>query len=208
MILCIHLSAPFIKKENCKLGNKCAFKLTEKAGGESKKRTNSVAVAKNIGYDGVSGILVQAILQNMGEEVATKFRPSRVAQRFDQERDKKSHTLGVVQQRGQHGRSPNALSYEQLGSCAELIAANMKRARKKAWDVHKNVYKVKRTQACENSFRPPNRTTQGKVVAPRSGCNNKSLEFGASFHLMRKNELTIFSKKKKRFHQKIKTPST
>ena len=31
-------------------------------------------------------------------------------------REKRGHTLGIIQQGGQIGRSPTALSYEQLGS--------------------------------------------------------------------------------------------
>ena len=47
------------------------------------------------------------------------------------EREKKGHTSGSMQQSGQRGRSPNALSDEQLGNCAGIIAANMEFARKK-----------------------------------------------------------------------------
>ena len=74
-----------------------------------------------------------------------RFRLSRVAQRFVQEHEKQSYTLGIKNQRGQNGRSLNALSHEQLGSCAEFIEANMEFARKKAWDLHKNMKNVKRT---------------------------------------------------------------
>ena len=50
-----------------------------------------------------------------------------------------------------NGRSPNALSHEQLACCADLVEANMEFARKKAWELHKNVFQVKETyiQACE-----------------------------------------------------------
>ena len=40
-----------------------------------------------------------------------------------EEREKKGPTLGTIQQGGQGGRSPNVLSYEQLGSCAYFIEA-------------------------------------------------------------------------------------
>ena len=44
--------------------------------------------------------------------------------------------------------------------------ANMEVARTKAWDVHKNRKKVKGThvQACEEFFRPPNKTPQRKLL--------------------------------------------
>ena len=51
-----------------------------------------------------------------------------------------------------NGRSPNALSHEQLACCcADLVEANMEFACNKAWELHKNIYKVKETyiQACE-----------------------------------------------------------
>ena len=75
----IHLRAPLSRKGSCKL----AFKHTEKAGDATKKRNNSVAVAKTLDIfeagkvitslkfrvkedllHGVSGILVQSVLQN------------------------------------------------------------------------------------------------------------------------------------------------
>ena len=62
-----------------------------------------------------------------------------------QEREKKGHTLGMIQQSGESGRSPNALSYERLGSCAEFIVANVKLVRKNALDLHKHFYNVKGT---------------------------------------------------------------
>ena len=37
-------------------------------------------------------------------------------------------------------RNSNILSYEQLGSCTEVKEAH---TCKKAWDVHKNIFKVK-----------------------------------------------------------------
>ena len=37
----------------------------------------------------------------------------------------------ITQQGGQSGQTPNALSYEQLGSCAYFIEAHMEFARKK-----------------------------------------------------------------------------
>ena len=98
--------------------------------------------------------------QKVGKEVARKkFRLSRVAQRFVQEHEEQSHTLGKKKQRGQNGRSLNALSHEQLGSCAELTEANMEFARKKACDVHKNMKNVKKDSRSNSS---DHRTEQHK----------------------------------------------
>ena len=60
-----------------------------------------------------------------------------------------SKTLGILQ-KVENGRSPNALSHEQLASCADLVEANMEFARKPG-NFTKNIYKVKETyiQACE-----------------------------------------------------------
>ena len=44
---------------------------------------------------------------------------------------RKGPTLGIIQQSGQNGPKPNALSYEQLGSCADSIEATIEGARKK-----------------------------------------------------------------------------
>ena len=96
-----------------------------------------------------------------------KFRQARVADRFVKERDKKAHTLGMLRPGGENNRCPDALSFEQLGSCASLI---MEFARKKAWDLPKNIYEVKGTyiQAYENIFRPPNSNSLEKVIASHS----------------------------------------
>ena len=58
-----------------------------------------------------------------------------------------TYTLGNTQQCGQHVRCPNAVLYEQLGSCAEFIEANLGFARKGAWvcattliQSHRNLY--------------------------------------------------------------------
>ena len=109
--------------------------------------------------------------------------------------------MGTIQQSGQNGRSPNALSYEQLGSCADVIEDNMEFVHKKAWNPHKHVFYVKeiRVQACENFVRPPNRTTREKIVAPRSDCNHEDREFivdsGESLHMRSHSELTSGEKK-------------
>ena len=58
------------------------------------------------------------------------------------ERQKNGPTLGIIQEGGQNSRSQNALSSEQLESCAEFNEANMLFARKKAWDQHNHIFKV------------------------------------------------------------------
>ena len=50
-----------------------------------------------------------------------KFRLSRVAERFVEEREKQGHTLRMFQQYGHSSRRPNALSYEQLGKVVQLL---------------------------------------------------------------------------------------
>ena len=74
---------------------------------------------------GVSAILAKSILQKIGKNIVKKFRLARVAERFSKEREKKGHTLGILPQGGQRSRSPNALSHEQLGSCADFFEENM-----------------------------------------------------------------------------------
>ena len=70
----------------------------------------------------------------------------------------------------------------------------------------RDVWKVKWIcdQACENFFRPPNRTTQEKVVASGSDCEHEEREFtvdsGASLHMMSKDEVTS-SEKDQRTHR-------
>ena len=81
----------------------------------------------------------------------------------------------------------------------------MEFARKKAWDLHKHMSKVKgiHVQACENSS--DHRTEQLKRNSPLGQiANMKILIFvssGASLHTVSKNELTSGEKKK---HQKTK----
>ena len=147
------------QKRNGKLGNKCAFTHTEKAGGEPKKRNNSVVVAKTLDHNETGkvtslrsrakGELLHRVsdpseinFSKVGEIIVIQFRLSRVAARFVKELQKKGQTLGNVQQSGEHVRSPNAPSYEQFGSCANLTEANMEFARKKAKELHKHIYKV------------------------------------------------------------------
>ena len=72
-----------------------------------------------------------------------KFRLARVAERLAPESKKKGPTLGIIQKGGQSGRSPNTLSYEQLGSCADSVKVNMEFARKKALNSHRTSTKSK-----------------------------------------------------------------
>ena len=109
-------------------------------------------------------------------------------------KDKRSH-FGK-QPGGPSGRSPSALSYEQLKSCADLYSREHGTLRTQTWDLHKNRYKDKETyvQTCGKILRPPNRTSQEKAVASRSDCNREDRDFivksGASLHTMSKNELS------------------
>ena len=95
---------------------------TDKAGGEPKKRnTIFVAVAKTLeitqaeedlcslkvkvkgGFlHGVSAIPMKSTAQEVGKTTVKKFRLSRVAQRFVQEREKKGRMLGVIRRTGEH----------------------------------------------------------------------------------------------------------
>ena len=111
------------------------------------------------------------------------------------EREKKGPTFGIEPQGGQSSRSPNALSHEQLGCCAELLKQTCEllatqhgtctRTYKKSGLMFKHV---------NNKIRGPNRTIQEKVVASRSDCEHADREFivdsGASLNIMSKNELT------------------
>ena len=83
---------------------------------------------------------------------------------------------------------------EQLGRRAEFIEVNMEFACKKAPEVDKNSYKINGTsfQECEFFFRPPNRTTQQKVVAPRSDCHH--CQVGESLRMMSRNALASGAK--------------
>ena len=88
-----HLSAPFITKGGCKLGNLCAFNHTEKAGGEPKRRNYFVAVTQTLGVtqEGkeitslnkiakrdplhfVSAVPMKFNLQQVGETIVEKLR--------------------------------------------------------------------------------------------------------------------------------------
>ena len=73
-----------------------------------------------------------------GGNVCQKFPTgSRRSTLCEKEREE-GPTLGIFQLSGHNSRSRNAVSYEQLGSRADLIEANMVFAGKKAWDLHKN----------------------------------------------------------------------
>ena len=89
---------------------------------------------------------------------------------------------------GDTGRSPNALSYESLGSCAELIEANMEFARPKAWDLHQHIQSQKELVS--------------RIVKNSSDHRTKQLKSNsvASLHMMSENELASDDK---RYHQQI-----
>ena len=131
---------------------------------------------------------MKSILRMRGKAVVKQFRPSRVAKRFVQERDKKGHTLGITQQGGEVCRHSNALSYDQLESCADVLEAKMEFVRKNAQDLHKNIYKVQGTDV------------QTNIVVSRSDCHDEDREFlvdsGASLHMISKNALTAETMRK------------
>ena len=91
---------------------------------------------------GVAGIPVKSILHKIGQKFMKKFRLFRVAKHFVHEREKKSTTLGILQEGGETCRHPHVLLFEQLGSCANVVEANMVCVRKKSWDMHKNMKNV------------------------------------------------------------------
>ena len=148
VIIGIHLSVPFIKKGSCKFGNQCAFMHTEETGGKPKKRYNSVVVAKTWTppkqrtkitsqkffakgdlLHGVPAIPVNQFYRTLGRGLS---RSSHRLASYVKEREKIGATLGIIQQSGQSGPSPKALSYEQLGCCADVSEATMAFAGKKA----------------------------------------------------------------------------
>ena len=118
----------FHQEGDCKLWSNCAVKHTEQAGGEPKKRKHSVVVAKTLDYthseDKITspkfiakGDLLHGVIHSSEinftdflNNIVNKFRLSRVGEEFLKEREKKGHTLGIKQQGGQSGRSPDALS--------------------------------------------------------------------------------------------------
>ena len=99
-------------------------------------------MAKGHLLPGMSPIPAKSILQTIGKTIVNNFRSQND---FVKEREKRSPTLGIVQRGGHRSRSPHALSYEQLGCCADFIEANMESAHKKGRDLHKYVYQVKGT---------------------------------------------------------------
>ena len=97
----------------------------------------------------VSGIPVKPVLQNG----VLKLWLCRVAHRFVQEWP---HG-GYYTTRWTKWSRPDALSQEQLGSCADVCEANMEVDRQTAWTCTNKWYKVKRsyTQACEQFIPTP-----------------------------------------------------
>ena len=163
-------------------------KHTENGGSEPKKRQTSVVFSKKVDLTqaegkyvtslkriakggllhGVSAIPVKSIEQKIVKNIVKKCRLAGVTERLLKEREKKCPTLGIMKQGGQGSRNPNAVSCEQLGSCAIFIEANMEFVQtKKTWDLHKNIYiyKSKKTyvQACEKFFQPPTRKLKRKL---------------------------------------------
>ena len=91
----------------------------------------------------MSAIPVKSILRKFGITIVKKFRLARVAERFVKEREKKDPTLGILVLGGRSSRGPNAVSYKQLGNCADVIDANMEFCSQEAWDLHNIFLKSK-----------------------------------------------------------------
>ena len=85
----------------------------------------------------------------------------------------------LSQRGGQNGRSPNALSYAQFGSCADAIEVNMEFVRMKAWDLQKSIDKVKGSyeQACEHSSDFPTGQLKRKLSHLGQRCQHGDREF-------------------------------
>ena len=125
------------QKGGCKLGYRCAFKHTEQAGGEPRKRKNSVVVAKALDFTQTSkrshfvqvkskgcfsawsGVAEKPVLRQLGQEAVSKFRLSRL-----------DHSLGIIRQGGLNGRNQYALSYEE--GCAEVTE---EKSSKRTWNL-------------------------------------------------------------------------
>ena len=124
---------------------------------------------------------------------------SRCAKFCSRAREEMPH-VGIYTTKWTKSRRLFALWYEQLGRCAEFLEANMEFARKKAWDLHKHMSKVKgiHVQACENSS--DHRTEQLKRNLPLGQiANMKILIFvssGASLHTVSKKNSLLAKKKK------------
>ena len=135
---------------------------------------------------------------------------SRCAKFCSRAREERPH-VGIYTTKWTRSRRLFALWYEQLGRCAELLEANMEFARKKAWDLHKHMSKVKgiHVQACENSSN--HRTEQLKRNLPLGQiANMKILIFvssGASLHTVSKKN-SLLAKKKNTRRPKEPTVST
>ena len=85
-----------------------------------------------------SAASVTLISLNIGKNIVKKLWLARRRTICERAREERSNLGNYTTRGGQCGRSPKALSYEHLGSRADLIEANMEFAHKKAWDLHKN----------------------------------------------------------------------
>ena len=77
-------------------------------------------IAKRPSARGSSNSTEITFHSKIGKNIVKKFRLARVAERVVKEREKQDPNLGIIQQGGRRGRSPIALSYEQLGKCADF----------------------------------------------------------------------------------------
>ena len=211
----IHLDVPFTKEGNCKLGSKCAFKQTEKAGSEPKKRNNSVVLAKTLDHTqseeqiteiqsegaflhGVSAIPVTSIVAGKiweyCQQVPTGSRRRTTCDRARQARsDLGNYTFNKVD---------TAVEVRMLrrASKSEVVQSLLKQTWNLPARKHGSctrtllVSKGLLFSHVKHSLRHSNRSTQETVVASRSDSEHEDREFivdsGASLHMMSQNELT------------------
>ena len=136
MTIGIRLSVLFFKKGNCKLWNWCAFKHTDRAGGEPKKRDNFMVVAKTLDYTqagkvtslefrakgdllhGVSAVPVRSSVKTKWWKIVNKFQLLRVAASFVKEREK-------VTLWGLHNRMEKTVEVRMLYRTSNLEAVQI-----------------------------------------------------------------------------------
>ena len=130
----------------------CAFQHTEGADGEPKKRNNAAVVANTLDITQASKDIT-----SLNSRVKGKVHETHSVYFASQNVVFVSAPLWELYRKVEKLVDiHNVLLIEQLGRCADVIEANMECARKKAWDFHKNMYKVERVKILSTS----SRTTQ------------------------------------------------
>ena len=191
----------FHQQGDCKLVN--TFKLVEKAGGEPKKRHNSVTKTLDHTQAGKATLFkfiakpsVRCLsdssetnfYRTLRNHVVEKFRLFRAAERLS-----KSAKSEVTPSEF-YNMVDKAVEVRML--CRTRNSEFVKSFSKQTWHLHSNRYEVEGAylQACDKVFRPSSSTTQEKVVASRSDFDHEDraviVDSGVSFHVMSKNEIT------------------